>query len=135
MTDAQARRLLARLRNVLWKCALRKWVQEGWTIQPHLECSGAERHLPGTGTATLAWLDEEEHVCHVYTHPKEFEQPVAKTLLHEMAGHILLDLDSTKAQEQDVEEIEDILWTCLTPKQKQILKNLTADLKDPSAPV
>lgn len=129
MTDRQARALLGRLRNVLWRAALRKWTTEGWSITPHLEC-GPDRHERTGKAHLLAMLDEDEHVCHLYTHPKELDQPVAKTLLHEMVGHILLDLDSSKTQERDVEEIEEVLWQCLTPGQRQILRNLSADLTE-----
>lgn len=133
MTDRRARLLLGRLRNVLWKCALRKWSKEGWTIKPHMECRDARHKQAKDGKPVrLAELDEENCICHLWTHPAEIKQPVAKTLLHEMVGHILLDLQSVKSEEKDVEEIEDILWECLTPAQHQALKNLLIGLTETS---
>lgn len=124
MTRQQKVWALHRLRDVLFDLAVRRWQEEGWVVKPHMEC----RETRHGKRAALAVLDEDEHVCHVYSHPTEKDQPVAKTMLHEVVGHILLGLEGQPRDERAADKIEDLLWPILTPQQKAQLSNLVGPL-------
>jgi hypothetical protein len=114
MTPRETRRTLHGLRDTLLDAALRKVREENWAVLPHLA------HRPG---GDLGWLDEDEHLIHVYPHAEE-HGPVEKTLLHELL-HILLDKLIHRARdEKTVEKLEDLLWPTLTPSQRRTLADL-----------
>lgn len=116
MTAREKIRTLHRLRDLLFDMALRKWQAEGWVIRPHLE------HNPKG--PNLAWVDFDEGIVHVYPHPVDNGQPVPKTLVHEILGHILFDLDGSKQDERAADAVETLLWPILTASQRQALGNL-----------
>ena len=121
MTARQRVLTLAQLRDILVGLSLRRWEEEGWVVRPHLECKGKAAH---EHEAILAWLDEDEHVLHLHPHPSEKDQPVTRTILHELVGHILLDLGSSTRDERLVERLEGLLWPILTRTQRKMLANL-----------
>jgi hypothetical protein len=87
----------------------------------HLECRTQDRHARET---LLAGTDDEENVVHVHPHPAEKDQPVARTMVHEVVGHILLELDESARDERIAATIEGALWSVLTPSQRRALAHL-----------
>jgi hypothetical protein len=110
------------IRDTLLAIAFRRWKRDGWVVRPRLRCS-AGAHVPGK-RITLALVDEEANVVDLFPHPDEKAQPVPKTLLHELVGHVLLDLDGRKSEEDLADALEDALWTLLTPSQRRQLGQL-----------
>ena len=115
----QTTRALHQLRDQLMSMALRRWRDDGWAIQPHL------MHKPSD--PVLAWIDEDEHLIHVYPHEAGEGQPVEKTLLHELF-HVLFQTMRERARdEKDCLTLETLLWPILTRSQRRALTTMLAN--------
>ena len=114
LTPAAKARILYRLRDLLVEMGLRKWREEGWAVVPHMTAGRQPE---------LAWVDDEEHLLHLNPHTEE--EPVSRTLLHEVIGHILFDKTVHRVRdEKDIETLEALLWPVLTPGQRKALMAL-----------